>query len=387
MEYRPLALKYRPRRFEQVIGQDAAVATLRGMVRTNKVPNLIILSGSTGVGKTTLSRILGRYVNCEAKGGVDECDGCSSCKLFNKDRHPDIHEVDGGTFTGIDDVRNMQRVVGLHSRFTRTVRIFDECHSLSKPAWVACLKTFEQPPPGVTFILCTTDLPKVPPAIQGRAIIINLSTLAESTLIKWLRRVAKHEGTEISKEVAAKLAYYSQGHPRNALNALERVLLALQSGDKIDIEKESAKVVETTLGLTPWLVIDRYVAALLCGHTHNALKLAGAIQSRKKNDAEDGKLEEEKVMLNSYYFVQQVCESIRVHLCSVVAPKLVTGRFTRAVRENGKYLREWSPEKLIALLDLYVRAYERIKTYVVPEQETLALVTLQALELRGFNQQ
>jgi DNA polymerase III subunit gamma/tau len=395
-DYKPLALKYRPRKFSQVIGQEAAVTTLRGMVRTGKIPNLIILHGPTGCGKTTLARILGRYVNCQADGGVDQCDGCDSCRSFKKDRHPDIRETDGGTFSKIENVREMQKVVGLASRYNRTIRIMDEVHALSGPAWTACLKTFEEPPPGVTFVLCTTDLPKLPAAIQGRAVIITLSTLSEKVMAAWLRKVAQREGyPKFTAEMAAQITYFAQQHPRNALNALERVLLALQAGGTVDLEKEATKVVEKTLGLTPWRVIDLYLKSILCGHARNALKLAGAVYTKQKkvDDADEHKQREEQIAfkgkgeerpLESYFFMQQACASLRAHICARIAPELVEYRFRQIVRENHAHLKDWEPAQLVTMLDLFIRAHERLKTFVVPEADALALVTLQALAIRGF---
>lgn len=397
-DYKPLALKYRPRRFERVVGQSAAVTTLRGMIKTGKIPNLIILHGPTGCGKTTLARILGRYANCQSKGGVEQCEGCDSCTAFKKDRHPDLHETDGGTFTGIENVRAMQKVVGLHARFNRKFQILDEVHALSKPAWTASLKMFEEPPPGVTFVLCTTDLPKIPPAIQGRAVIVALATLTEPAMVRWLRNVAKHEGYEhFTAEMAQQVAYFAQYHPRNALNALERVLLALQSGDQVDLEKEATKVVEKTLGLTPWRVIDFYLMSIFAGHAHNALKLAGAVHVRTKDyEAEEDEHKQREAQikhektdkpLDSYFFLLQVISSLRAHLNSLVAPRLVEWRFQKIIRETRTYLKHWEPAQLVQLLDLYIAAYERLKSYVVPEADTLALVTLKALSIKGLKAQ
>src|SRR5205814_7285451 len=172
--YRVLARKYRPTRFEDLIGQEALVRTLRNAFALGRVAHAFMLTGVRGVGKTTTARIIARAVNCtgpDGKGGptADPCGVCPDCVAILADRHPDVVEMDAASRTGVDDVREIIEATRFRPLQARTkVFVVDEVHMLSRNAFNALLKTLEEPPPHVKFIFATTDPRKVPVTVLSR---------------------------------------------------------------------------------------------------------------------------------------------------------------------------------------------------------------------------
>jgi DNA polymerase-3 subunit gamma/tau len=221
-----LARKWRPQRFEDVIGQRGTVETLRNAIASGRLAQSFIFAGPRGVGKTTTARILARALNCEQGPTPEPCGRCDACREIAEGRDVDVLEIDGATYTGVDAVREVivepLAIAPMRDRFK--VFIIDEVHRLSKNAFDALLKSVEEPPPYVKFMMATTDLSAVPATIQSRSQVFELKALPSSAIRDQLRSVTAAEGVAIDEAAIALVARSAEGSMRDALSALDQIL-------------------------------------------------------------------------------------------------------------------------------------------------------------------
>lgn len=210
---------YRPATFADVIGQPAA-RVLMNAVETERYAHSILLSGTRGVGKTTLARIYAKAVNCQGKG-QKPCGKCSSCKIYP---HPDIHEVDSAIFGGVSQVESITHRMRLSPQFTKSVFIFDEAQTLSKKAMSVLLKSVEEPRSSSLVLFLTTEPDKIDRALRSRCMWLQLRPIQKKSLMGLLAKVCKAEGLAVSKEAIVKMADYANGSARDALSLLETTL-------------------------------------------------------------------------------------------------------------------------------------------------------------------
>lgn len=241
-EYRVLARKYRPQNFDQLIGQDALVRTLKSAIETGRIAHAYMLTGVRGVGKTTTARIIARalnYTGPDGKSGptTGPTDDCDICKAIMEDRHPDVMEMDAASRTGIDDIREILdgvRYAPTQARYK--VYIIDEVHMLSKNAFNALLKTLEEPPPHVIFIFATTEIRKVPVTVLSRCQRFNLRRVDAETLTTYYKWVSDQEKVEIEHEAVAMIARAADGSVRDGLSILDQAMAQSAKG-KITVEQ------------------------------------------------------------------------------------------------------------------------------------------------------
>jgi DNA polymerase-3 subunit gamma/tau len=226
LSYQVLARKWRPRRFEEVVGQKGVTQTLRNAIVTGRIAQAFVFAGARGVGKTTTARILARALNCEQGPTPEPCGTCDMCVEIGEGRDLDVLEIDAATHTGVDNVREVI-IDGLQIRPARDrykIFIIDEVHQLSASSFNALLKSMEEPPPHVVFMMATTELHRIPETILSRAQVFELRTIATEAIVAQLRRIADSEGIAITDEAVALVARAAEGSMRDAQSSLDQVI-------------------------------------------------------------------------------------------------------------------------------------------------------------------
>lgn len=233
--YQPLARRYRPQNFSQLVGQRTAELALKNALQLDKVANAIIFAGIRGTGKTTLARILAKALNCEQRKDGDPCGMCVSCKAIATDRHEDVLEIDGASHTGIEDMRVLKESLAcVAQRSPFKVYIIDEVHMLSASAFNSLLKTLEEPRPGVVFVFATTEITKIPKTIRSRCQTFHLQKLPVTVIKERIEYLLNQEKISWEEEAVKTLASWAEGSMRDALTMLDQVILL--GGGKVDRE-------------------------------------------------------------------------------------------------------------------------------------------------------
>jgi len=225
MEYRVSARKYRPSTFDDVIGQPHVVQTLVNAITAKRIAHAFLFSGTRGVGKTTVARLLAKALNCERGPTSTPCGTCANCSEIAQGTSVDVVEIDGASNTGVDDVRELRENVKFAPfRGQYRVYIIDEVHMLSNSAFNALLKTLEEPPAHVVFIFATTEIHKIPPTILSRCQHYSFRRISRAEIIQRLRHVASREGISVEDRGLASLARASEGSMRDALSLLDQAV-------------------------------------------------------------------------------------------------------------------------------------------------------------------
>lgn len=236
MAYQSLARKWRPQTLDDVLGQQAVTRTLRNALKTRRIAQAFVFAGPRGCGKTTTARILARALNC-AQGPTDApCGTCDACVEIAEGRDIDVLEIDAATHTGVDNVREVI-IEGLSiapARNRYKVFLIDEVHMLSTSSFNALLKSIEEPPPHVVFMMATTELHKIPDTVLSRSQIYEFKTISSKTVADRLRYVAEQEGISVPDDALLLLARAGEGSMRDSLSAFDQVRAF--SGDTITIE-------------------------------------------------------------------------------------------------------------------------------------------------------
>lgn len=260
----------RPITFAQVIGQDHVKDVLMAAIAKNRIGHAYLFSGPRGVGKTTSARLLAMAVNCERKNEIDvpPCGTCESCRLVQAGNHPDVIELDAASNNSVEDVRDLREKVRLASiRGGMRVWILDEAHMLSKAAANALLKTLEEPPANLIFILATTEPERLPPTILSRCQHYRFRRFSEQEIASKLEQLAQKAQVEVQPEAMKLIARAADGAMRDGESLLERLL---STGDTITVE-----VAEDALGLPPQGRMEELATALAKDDVAQMLQLAG----------------------------------------------------------------------------------------------------------------
>ncbi|MBS3971898.1 MAG: DNA polymerase III subunit gamma/tau [Erysipelotrichia bacterium] len=224
MAYKALYRMYRPQTFEEVVGQQHIVITLQNAIKTNKLSHAYLFSGPRGTGKTTVAKILGKAINCTSNQHKP-CETCASCQSINKGNHPDIIEIDAASNNGVDEIRELiDKVKYAPLELKIKVYIIDEVHMLTTGAFNALLKTLEEPPSHVMFILATTEPHKVIPTIISRCQRFDFTKVSTYEIQDRLEAILKKENIQVEPGVTKLVAHLADGGLRDALSILEQVI-------------------------------------------------------------------------------------------------------------------------------------------------------------------
>jgi DNA polymerase III subunit gamma/tau len=277
--YRVLARKYRPQNFAELIGQDAMVQTLGNAIRRDRLAHAFLMTGVRGVGKTSTARLIAKALNCigsDGQGGptIDPCGVCEPCVAIAEGRFIDVIEIDAASNNGIDNVREMTEAVRYAAVSARyKIYIIDEVHMMSKPAFNALLKTLEEPPAHVKFIMATTEVEKVPITVLSRCQRFDLKRISAELLAEHFGQVCAKEGVQAEAEALMLVAQAAEGSARDGLSILDQ---AIAHADMDGDGQVKAAQLRTMLGLSDRAAVRRLFGMLLEGDAQNVLAEARA---------------------------------------------------------------------------------------------------------------
>ena len=240
MAYQVLALKWRPQRFDEVIGQEPVTRTLRNAIANARIAHAFVFAGPRGSGKTTTARILAKALNCVQGPTPDPCGTCDACVEITQGRDMDVLEIDAASHTQVDNIREVV-LAGLAVAPVRDkykVFIIDEVHQLSSHSFNALLKSIEEPPPHVVFMMATTEQHKIPDTILSRSQVFEFRTISPKAIAAQLRKIADAEALEVPDPALALIARAAEGSMRDAQSALDQVMAF--AGQTISIDEVSA---------------------------------------------------------------------------------------------------------------------------------------------------
>tara|TARA_B100001057_G_scaffold331677_1_gene331989 strand:+ start:76 stop:1746 length:1671 start_codon:yes stop_codon:yes gene_type:complete len=269
-----LALKYRPQEFKDLIGQEVMSQTITNAIKLDKTPNAYLLTGIRGVGKTTTARLIAKALNCQKNRDPKiNCSiekFCSTCQEIVNSNHIDILEMDAASKTGIDDIRELIE----NSKYSPTsakykIFIIDEVHMLSKQAFNGLLKTLEEPPPRLKFILATTEVRKIPVTILSRCQRFDLKRVGVDKLCEHLKKIAEKEKGKISEDAIKLIARSSEGSVRDSISLLDRALISQTINDDKQIDEKDVRLM---LGLADKSKIISLFKEVLSGNEKDSIK-------------------------------------------------------------------------------------------------------------------
>ena len=345
MDYQVSARKYRPGTFDDVIGQPHVVQTLMNAVSTKRIAHAYLFSGTRGVGKTTVARILAKALNCEQGPTSHPCNTCENCREIVQGNSVDVIEIDGASNTSVDNVREIRENVKFTPfRGQFRVYIIDEVHMLSNSAFNALLKTLEEPPTHVVFIFATTEIHKIPATILSRCQHYNFRRIARTEIMERLRHVAAQDQLTLEEQSFVALARTSEGSMRDALSLLDQ---AVAYGGKAVNHAD----LELLLGAVPQELVQELIRAIMAQDSPAALASLANLLDRGHD-------------LRA--FCAEVVEHIRNLLVAAVVPGTAELRGLIETSEddlnqlsmNAKVL---TPEQLQELLAIFIQAEDSLR--------------------------
>ncbi|MBI3049831.1 MAG: DNA polymerase III subunit gamma/tau [Acidobacteria bacterium] len=361
--YQVLARKWRPQRFDEVVGQEPVTRTLRNAIASGRLAHAFVFAGPRGCGKTTTARILAKALNCVHGPSADPCGVCDACVEIAQGRDIDVLEIDAASHTGIDNIREVV-IAGLPIapvRDRHKIFIIDEVHQLSTPSFNALLKSIEEPPAHVVFMMATTELHKIPDTILSRSQVFEFRTISARAIAQQLRKIADAEHIDASDEALALIARAAEGSMRDAQSALDQVVAF--AGDRVTVDEVSA-----VLGLVGRDLLFELVDAVVAEDGPRAFALA----DRAVESGHDLRL-----------VVRELARVVRDMMLLAIDParagdgELAEGEVDRLKALGGRFSRE----DLLRAFDLLAKAEQEIRSSSQPRYH-FEMVLLRWMHLR-----
>src|SRR5829696_7892555 len=364
MAYQVLARKWRPQKFEDVLGQQAVTRTLKNALKSKRIAQAFVFSGPRGCGKTTTARILARALSCVKGPTPDPCGVCDACIEIAEGRDIDVLEIDAATHTGVENVREVI-VEGLSIAPVRNrykVFIIDEVHMLSNNSFNALLKSIEEPPPHVIFMMATTEQHKIPDTVLSRSQVYEFKTISAKTVSQQLRTIAAAETIEIPDEALMLLARAGEGSMRDSLSAFDQVRAF--AGDAIVVDD-----VVTVLGLVGRDLVFDMLDAVATEDAPSAF----ALVERAIERGYDLRL-----------LCRELARATRDLLVLSVDPKRASDPDVAADAERERLAAmagQWSREDLLRAFDLLTKAEQEVRVSDQP-RFNMEMALLRLMHLR-----
>ena len=275
--YQVLARKYRPQTFSELIGQEHVRRTLENAISQNRIAHGYILSGQRGTGKTTVARILARCLNCAKGPTATPCGDCASCREVAAGNSVDVIEIDAASNRGINEMRELRESIRYRpARDRYKVFIIDEAHQITNEAFNALLKTLEEPPEWVVFVLCTTEAHKIPTTIASRCQQFAFRSVDFNAVVGRMQWICGQEGIEFEPETLVVLAQAGEGSVRDSLSALDQAIACC--GTKLGVAE-----VRQLLGMFSLSTLHQVTAALQQNDSRRMLEIVQELESNGRN--------------------------------------------------------------------------------------------------------
>jgi DNA polymerase-3 subunit gamma/tau len=343
--------KYRPQKFADVIGQDHIVRTLSNQITSSTLAHAYLLSGSRGLGKTTISRLIAKAINCtnRAEGSAEPCNACSMCEAIGNGRSIDVIEIDAASNTGVDNVREniIENVQFQPTQAKYKVFIIDEVHMLSTSSFNALLKTLEEPPSYVVFILATTELQKIPETILSRCQRYVFSRVPKNTLSALLDKVASEEKITIDEDVKEAIIAKAEGGVRDTISMLDQIM---STGEK-HLTREQASIFLPISPLSDTLV---FLENLIDHKGAEAMQFIHTLSAEGRDMPT---------------FLETLLETLRVVMIAKIQGNAAVGAdlTSEALESVEKISKQISSAELLRLIDISMKRRMNIKNSSIPE--------------------
>lgn len=341
MKYEAIARKYRPMNFNEVVGQEHIVSTIANSIASGRIHHAYLFSGTRGVGKTTMARILAKALNCEKGPTAEICGVCDACKGIASGSYVDVQEIDGASNRGIDEIRSLRenvRFAPVAGRYK--IFIIDEAHQITGAAFNALLKTLEEPPPHAVFILATTESQSIPATIASRCQKYRFKMISEEEIASALAKILKSEKISFESDALGMIARAADGSMRDAQSLLDQ---AIAYGDR-NVTAVSAREL---LGVLPSEIIDDALRAVAASDAKAALDCVANISSEGHDFSA---------------FLTEMLSSLRsMLLLSAGASDVSTGGQTALEKLSVKHATSFTREKILRFSKLLLKAKEEMR--------------------------